>query len=159
MSVNNIIFIFVFETEKHNGIAELLEIFGSVISGFALPLKKEHKMFLSRVLILLHKPKSHELLELIWSDEFEKVMVLLFKRIRCLLDSYHFQATGGKIEWVGGNGKVEEDKSATTAVAERRQLTWDSLEKAAGSSWKPVVGNVSVLENTSTFAILLEKYL
>ncbi|GKE39285.1 serine/threonine protein phosphatase 2A 57 kDa regulatory subunit B' kappa isoform-like protein [Tanacetum coccineum] len=30
-------------------------------------------------------------------------------------------------------GKVEEDKSATTAVAERRQLTWDSLEKAAGT--------------------------
>nr|GEU47428.1 serine/threonine protein phosphatase 2A 57 kDa regulatory subunit B' kappa isoform-like isoform X1 [Tanacetum cinerariifolium] len=264
MSVSNIIFRFVFETEKHNGIAELLEIFGNVISGFALPLKKEHKMFLSRVLILLHKPKSlgnyhhqltycavqfiekesnlmsvvinrllkywpvtssqkqlmflselEELLELIWSDEFEKVMVLLFRRIRCLLDSYHFQVVeraiflwnnehiqhlimcnrqvimpivfpslqhNSKNHWnrtvlnltqnvlkmfhevdeqlvISCQRKVEEDKSATTAVAERRQLTWDSLEKAAGSSWKPVVGNVLVLKNTSTFAILLEKYL
>lgn len=46
--------------------------------------------------------------------------------------------------------KVEEDKSATTVVAERRKLTWDSLEKVANDNWKPVVGNNSVLENTST---------
>ncbi|GLT28969.1 hypothetical protein SLA2020_038670 [Shorea laevis] len=57
-AVTNIIYRFVFETEKHNGIAELLEIFGSIISGFALPLKEEHKMFLCRALIPLHKPKS-----------------------------------------------------------------------------------------------------
>lgn len=57
-SVSNIFYQFVFETEKHNGVAELLEVFGSVISGFALPLKEEHKMFLWRVLIPLHKPKS-----------------------------------------------------------------------------------------------------
>ncbi|XP_042498427.1 serine/threonine protein phosphatase 2A 57 kDa regulatory subunit B' kappa isoform-like [Macadamia integrifolia] len=57
-AVSNIFYRFVFETERHNGIAELLEIFGSVISGFALPLKEEHKMFLWRALIPLHKPKS-----------------------------------------------------------------------------------------------------
>ncbi|KAL8189646.1 hypothetical protein R6Q57_029212 [Mikania cordata] len=140
MAVSNIIYQFVYETEKHNGIAELLEIFGSVISGFALPLKKEHKMFLSRVLIPLHKPKSignyhhqltycvvqfiekepklasvvingllkywpvtssqkqlmflselEELLEIIRTDEFEKIMVLLFNRVRSCLDSYHSQ--------------------------------------------------------------------
>ncbi|KAG0486791.1 hypothetical protein HPP92_008886 [Vanilla planifolia] len=57
-AVGNIFFRFIFETERHNGIAELLEVFGSVISGFALPLKEEHKMFLWRVLIPLHKPKN-----------------------------------------------------------------------------------------------------
>ncbi|KAL3849004.1 hypothetical protein ACJIZ3_010886 [Penstemon smallii] len=57
-SINNIFFHFIFETEKHNGIAELLEILGSIINGFALPLKEEHKLFLMRALIPLHKPKS-----------------------------------------------------------------------------------------------------
>lgn len=57
-AVSNIIYRFVYETEKHNGIAELLEIFGSIVSGFALPLKEEHKIFLWRALIPLHKPKS-----------------------------------------------------------------------------------------------------
>ncbi|KAJ8643938.1 hypothetical protein MRB53_005686 [Persea americana] len=57
-AVSNIFYRFVFETDKHNGIAELLEILGSVISGFTLPLKEEHKMFLTRALIPLHKPKS-----------------------------------------------------------------------------------------------------
>ncbi|KAI8061834.1 phosphatase 2A regulatory B subunit-domain-containing protein [Gilbertella persicaria] len=57
-SINNIFFQFIYETERHNGIAELLEILGSIINGFALPLKEEHKLFLRRVLIPLHKVKS-----------------------------------------------------------------------------------------------------
>uniref|UniRef100_A0A3Q3BUM5 Serine/threonine protein phosphatase 2A regulatory subunit n=1 Tax=Haplochromis burtoni TaxID=8153 RepID=A0A3Q3BUM5_HAPBU len=54
----NLRFQFIYETEHHNGIAELLEILGSIINGFALPLKEEHKMFLIRVLLPLHKVKS-----------------------------------------------------------------------------------------------------
>ena len=41
----NIFYRFIYETERHNGIAELLEILGSIINGFALPLKDEHKQF------------------------------------------------------------------------------------------------------------------
>lgn len=51
-------FHFAYETERFNGIAELLEILGSIINGFALPLKEEHKLFLTRVLLPLHKVKS-----------------------------------------------------------------------------------------------------
>ncbi|TKY73228.1 Serine/threonine protein phosphatase 2A 57 kDa regulatory subunit B' iota isoform [Spatholobus suberectus] len=139
-SVSNIIYHFVFETECHNGIAELLEIFGSVICGFALPLKEEHKTFLCRALIPLHKPKSvgiyhqqltycvvqfidkdptlastvimgllkywpvtnsqkelmfiselEEVLEVTIMVEFQKIMVPLFRRIACCLNSYHYQ--------------------------------------------------------------------
>ncbi|TXT10918.1 hypothetical protein VHUM_01669 [Vanrija humicola] len=57
-SINHVFFQFVYETERHNGIAELLEILGSIINGFALPLKEEHKIFLTRVLLPLHKAKS-----------------------------------------------------------------------------------------------------
>ncbi|TIA92169.1 hypothetical protein E3P99_00763 [Wallemia hederae] len=57
-SINNVFFHFIYETERHNGIAELLEILGSIINGFALPLKEEHKTFLTRVLIPLHKVRS-----------------------------------------------------------------------------------------------------
>jgi len=56
-AINNIFYIFIYETEKHNGIAEMLEILGSIINGFALPLKEEHKIFLMRALVPLHKPK------------------------------------------------------------------------------------------------------
>ncbi|WWC87824.1 uncharacterized protein L201_002716 [Kwoniella dendrophila CBS 6074] len=57
-SISHVFFQFVYETERHNGIAELLEILGSIINGFALPLKEEHKTFLTRALIPLHKAKS-----------------------------------------------------------------------------------------------------
>ena len=53
--INNIFYRFVYETERHNGVAELLEILGSIINGFALPLKEEHKIFLLKVLMPLHK--------------------------------------------------------------------------------------------------------
>lgn len=56
--INNVFYRFIYETEHHNGIAELLEILGSIINGFALPLKEEHKQFLLKVLLPLHKVKS-----------------------------------------------------------------------------------------------------
>jgi serine/threonine-protein phosphatase 2A regulatory subunit B' len=56
-AINHVFYRFVYETERHNGVAELLEILGSIINGFALPLKEEHKQFLSRALLPLHKPK------------------------------------------------------------------------------------------------------
>ncbi|XP_035678771.1 serine/threonine-protein phosphatase 2A 56 kDa regulatory subunit epsilon isoform-like isoform X2 [Branchiostoma floridae] len=56
--INHIFLKFIYETEHFNGIGELLEILGSIINGFALPLKAEHKQFLLKVLIPLHKAKS-----------------------------------------------------------------------------------------------------
>jgi serine/threonine-protein phosphatase 2A regulatory subunit B' len=57
LAISNVFYQFVYETERHNGIGELLEILGSIINGFAIPLKKEHWQFLARALIPLHKPK------------------------------------------------------------------------------------------------------
>lgn len=56
-SINNIFLTFTYDTGHFNGTSELLEIMGSIINGFALPLKEEHKIFLIRVLIPLHKPR------------------------------------------------------------------------------------------------------
>ncbi|KAJ3606219.1 hypothetical protein NHX12_025739 [Muraenolepis orangiensis] len=49
---------FIYETDHFNGVAELLEILGSIINGFALPLKAEHKQFLMKVLIPMHTAKG-----------------------------------------------------------------------------------------------------
>ncbi|KAG0308238.1 hypothetical protein BGZ98_008579 [Dissophora globulifera] len=57
-SINNVFLQFVYEKQRHNGISELLEILGSIINGFATPLKSEHKTFLTKVLMPLHKVKS-----------------------------------------------------------------------------------------------------
>ncbi|XP_062892518.1 serine/threonine-protein phosphatase 2A 56 kDa regulatory subunit beta isoform [Mobula hypostoma] len=56
--INNIFLWFIYESEHFNGVAELLEILGSIINGFALPLKAEHKQFLLRVLIPLHTSRT-----------------------------------------------------------------------------------------------------
>lgn len=51
--INNIFYRFIYETERHSGIGELLEILGSIINGFALPMKEEHKLFLVRALCFI----------------------------------------------------------------------------------------------------------
>nr|XP_033794314.1 serine/threonine-protein phosphatase 2A 56 kDa regulatory subunit alpha isoform isoform X2 [Geotrypetes seraphini] len=56
--INNIFLRFIYETEHFNGVAELLEILGSIINGFALPLKAEHKQFLMKILIPMHTSKG-----------------------------------------------------------------------------------------------------
>eukprot|EP00924_Labyrinthula_sp_SR-Ha-C_P016556 augustus_masked-scaffold_6-processed-gene-7.7-mRNA-1 protein AED:0.01 eAED:0.01 QI:0/-1/0/1/-1/1/1/0/496 len=53
--IGNVFITFLNEDIQHMGIAELLEILGSIINGFALPLKKEHKKFLRNCLLPLHK--------------------------------------------------------------------------------------------------------
>lgn len=56
-SIQHTFFFFVEEQDTHRGIAELLEILGSIINGFARPLKEEHKVFLEKSLIPLHKSR------------------------------------------------------------------------------------------------------
>ncbi|KAK7270167.1 hypothetical protein RIF29_23114 [Crotalaria pallida] len=60
-SMTDVILNYVFEKEKQPGMAELLEIWGTIINGFTVPLKEEHKLFLMRVLIPLHKAKGMQL--------------------------------------------------------------------------------------------------
>lgn len=57
-AISNVFYRYVYETGRHNGIAELLEILGSIINGFAIPLKKEHLEFLEKALIPLQKPRG-----------------------------------------------------------------------------------------------------
>ncbi|XVE85240.1 hypothetical protein DITRI_Ditri17bG0075800 [Diplodiscus trichospermus] len=70
-----------FMTEKHNGIAELLAIFGSIINGFALPLK-EHKFVekdckLADTVIrglLKYLPITNSSKEVMFLNELEEVL-------------------------------------------------------------------------------------
>lgn len=138
--INNIFFSFIYESEYHNGVSDLLEILGSIINGFVMPLKEEHKLFLLKVLMPLHKPrilssyhaqlaycivqfiekdpsltesvvtsllrywpKVHstkevmflneveEILDIIEPNEFQKIMVPLFKQITRCIRSNQFQ--------------------------------------------------------------------
>lgn len=43
-----------------HGIAEFLDIFSSIINGFSIPVKEEHKAFLRNVLLPLHKCDKYE---------------------------------------------------------------------------------------------------
>jgi serine/threonine-protein phosphatase 2A regulatory subunit B' len=113
-AINNIFYRFIFETEKHNGVAELLEILGSIINGFALPLKEEHKLFLLRVLVPLHKPKSvaayHQQLSYCITQFVEKDCKLADTVIRGLLKYWPITNSTKEVMFLG---ELEEVLEAT----------------------------------------------
>ncbi|KAJ1375926.1 Protein phosphatase 2A, regulatory B subunit, B56 [Sesbania bispinosa] len=113
-AINNIFYRFIFETEKHNGIAELLEILGSIINGFALPLKEEHKLFLVRVLIPLHKPKCipmyHQQLSYCITQFVEKDCKLADTVIQGLLKYWPITNSSKEVMFLG---ELEEVLEAT----------------------------------------------
>ena len=105
--INNIFYQFVYETERHHGVAELLGILGSIINGFALPLKEEHKDFLLKVLMPLHKVKSlsvyhpqlaYCVVQFLEKDPSltEQVIVNLLRYIIKLLGFFLFGGTPGE---------------------------------------------------------------
>lgn len=104
-AINNIFYQFIYETEKHSGIAELLEILGSIINGFALPLKEEHKLFLVRALIPLHKPKTismyHQQLSYCITQFVEKDCKLADTVIRGLLKYWPVTNSAKEVMFLG----------------------------------------------------------
>ncbi|XP_009147392.1 serine/threonine protein phosphatase 2A 59 kDa regulatory subunit B' gamma isoform [Brassica rapa] len=120
-AINNIFYRFMFETEKHNGIAELLEILGSIINGFALPLKEEHKLFLVRALIPLHRPKCaaayHQQLCYCIVQFVEKDFKLADTVIRGLLKYWPVTNSSKEVMFLG---ELEEVLEATQAAEFQR---------------------------------------
>ncbi|CAL5203441.1 unnamed protein product [Lathyrus oleraceus] len=116
-AINNIFYQFIFETEKHNGIAEMLEFLGSIINGFALPLKEEHKLFLIRALIPLHKPKCvsmyHQQLSYCVTQFVEKDVKLADTVIRGLLKYWPVTNSAKEVMFLG---ELEEVLEATQAA-------------------------------------------
>ena len=59
-TINYVFYEFLYEKKEHNGIAELLEILASIINGFTVPIRPEHKQSLERSRIPLHKTRHYE---------------------------------------------------------------------------------------------------
>lgn len=73
----------------------------SIINGFALPLKSEHKTFLTKVLIPLHKAKTLGLYHAQVSV-FISLLIIGTRWKHILNISEHFQYLEAKIDWVWG---------------------------------------------------------
>lgn len=89
-AMNDVFLNYTFESdEKHSGIGDLLEIWGTIINGFSVPLKEEHRVFLMRVLMPLHRPKGmqayHKQLAYCVSQFVEKEPVLGVAVVRGIL--------------------------------------------------------------------------
>ncbi|KAF6160256.1 hypothetical protein GIB67_019025 [Kingdonia uniflora] len=116
-AINNIFFRFIFKTKRHNGVAELLKILGSIINGFVLSLKEEHKLFLVRALIPLHKPKCvlmyHQQLSNCITQFVEKDIKLVDTVIIGLLKYWPITNSLKEVMFLG---ELEEFLEATQAI-------------------------------------------
>merc|ERR1719421_1977325 len=100
-AIQHTFFKVIYECEMHNGVGELLEILGSIINGFALPLKEEHKDFLIKALIPLHKVKTlasfHQQLSYCMSQYVEKDPRLAYDIITSMLKFWPVSITSKQV--------------------------------------------------------------
>ncbi|KAF4798649.1 Serine/threonine-protein phosphatase 2A 56 kDa regulatory subunit alpha isoform [Turdus rufiventris] len=148
--INNIFLRFIYETEHFNGVAELLEILGSIINGFALPLKAEHKQFLMKVLIPMHTAKGlalfhaqvmflgeiEEILDVIEPTQFKKIEEPLFKQISKSVSSSHFQVAERALYFWNNEyilSLIEEN------IDKILPIMFGSLYKISKEHWNPTI--------------------
>ncbi|AFZ80535.1 protein phosphatase 2A, regulatory subunit, putative [Theileria equi strain WA] len=100
-AIDNVFTHFVYDAEVHYGITELLEILGSIINGFAIPLKEEHKIYLRKALAPLHKPKSiriyHAALTYCMIQYINKDRTLSATILKCVLNYWPTSSTQKEI--------------------------------------------------------------
>jgi len=103
-SISQVFFRYIYETGQHNGIGELLEILGSIINGFAIPLKKEHLQFLEKALIPLHKPRGvaayHAQLSYCISQYVEKDPVTIVVIVKGLIRYWPWQSASKQVSYL-----------------------------------------------------------
>ncbi|ONK71183.1 uncharacterized protein A4U43_C04F5740 [Asparagus officinalis] len=159
-AINNIFYRFIFETEKHNGIAELLEILGSIINGFALPLKEEHKLFLVRALIPLHKPKCipmyHQQLSYCITQFVEKDCKLADTVIRGLLKYWPITNSSKEVMFLG---ELEEVLEATQPAEFQRCMVplFRQIARCLNSSHFQVAERAMFLWNNDQIENLIKQ--
>ncbi|XP_060773874.1 serine/threonine-protein phosphatase 2A 56 kDa regulatory subunit alpha isoform [Neoarius graeffei] len=134
--INNIFLRFIYETEHFNGVAELLEILGSIINGFALPLKAEHKQFLMKVLVPMHTAKTlalfHAQLAYCVVQFLEKDATLTEPVIRGLLKFWPKTCSQKEVMFLG---EIEEilDVIEPTQFKKVQELLFKQISKCVAS--------------------------
>ncbi|KAE8690099.1 Serine/threonine protein phosphatase 2A 57 kDa regulatory subunit B' theta isoform [Hibiscus syriacus] len=118
-----------FMGKKHNGIAELLEILGSIINGFALPLKEEHKHFLL------------EGGDVTQAAEFQRRMVPLFRRIGRCLNSSHLQVAERAL-FLWNNDHIRNLITQNRTVI--LPIIFPALERNTCDHWNPAVQSLTI---------------
>jgi serine/threonine-protein phosphatase 2A regulatory subunit B' len=157
-TINNIFYRFIYETEKHSGIAELLEILGSIVNGFALPLKEEHKLFLVRALLPLHKPKCvsmyHQQLSYCIIQFVEKDFKLADTVIRGLLKFWPLTNSQKEVLFLG---ELEEVMEATQGAEFQRCMVplFRQLSRCINSSHFQVAERALFLWNNDHIVSLV----
>jgi len=100
----------VYASSIHNGIAEMLEIFGSIVSGFAVPLKEEHKTTLIKCVLPLHSVVGseffHEQLSFVVQQYVSKDPDLILPAISALLRYWPSRSAAKQILFLGELGEL-----------------------------------------------------
>eukprot|EP00917_Polyrhabdina_sp_WS-2016_P016471 GHVP01035597.1.p1 GENE.GHVP01035597.1~~GHVP01035597.1.p1 ORF type:complete len:587 (+),score=95.14 GHVP01035597.1:35-1762(+) len=100
-SIQQVFFTLIHECKLHHGVSELLEILGSIVNGFAKPLKEEHRIFLEKALLPLHKcrslPTYYQQLAYCMTQYVEKEHALLEPILAAILKYWPISSTSKEV--------------------------------------------------------------
>ncbi len=118
----------------------LLHWFRSIINGFALPLKEEHKIFLLKVLLPLHKVKSLSV--------YHPQVRLLHTRHSTFVYVAHFIPKGAKKKWFKTTKQHDAwNKNSKGKKAEAHKIKTENMRSCMNWCSTEIIYRSSVLKS------------
>lgn len=159
--MNNIFLTFIYELEQFAGIPELLEILGSIINGFALPLKTEHRLFLLKVLVPLHKTKGlalfHAQLAYCIVQFLEKDLSLTQQVVLGILKYWPRTCSAKEVMFLGELEEILDVMEPTQFALVKTQL-FDQIAKCVASPHFQVAERALYFWNNEYIITLIEEH-
>ncbi|GBG29261.1 Serine/threonine-protein phosphatase 2A 56 kDa regulatory subunit alpha isoform [Hondaea fermentalgiana] len=151
---------YVHVSRVHEGVAEMLEVFGSIASGFAMPVKEEHREMLLRSLLPLHSmPGSeafHEQLSFVLMQYVTKDPDLVVPVVRALLKYWPHRNAAKQILFLGEIGELVAFVDPAHFVHLRGPLMTQLGACIGGRHFQVAEYSMGLLNNNSLYALIFD---
>lgn len=147
---------YVHVSHVHEGVGEMLEVFGSIASGFAVPVKEEHKSMLLRTLLPLYSMQGsenyHEQLSFVHSQYVAKDQNLVVSVVEALLKYWPHRNAAKQILFLGEIGELVGLMEFHHFVQVRRSLLAQLNACISGRHFQVAEYAMGLLNNNALYA-------
>ncbi|CAK9036994.1 Serine/threonine-protein phosphatase 2A 56 kDa regulatory subunit delta isoform (PP2A B subunit isoform B'-delta) (PP2A B subunit isoform B'-gamma) (PP2A B subunit isoform B56-delta) (PP2A B subunit isoform PR61-delta) (PP2A B subunit isoform R5-delta), partial [Durusdinium trenchii] len=151
---------YAFISRQHPGIAEMLEVFGSIASGFATPIKEEHKTMLVKCLLPLHSIKGSEVyqeqLSFVLMQYIAKDANLVVPVVQALLKFWPKRSAAKQILFLGEIGEIVNYMEPAHFAQVQGIMVRQLCDCISGHHFQVAEYAMGLLNNNSLYAMIFE---
>uniref|UniRef100_A0A7S2RN35 Uncharacterized protein n=1 Tax=Mucochytrium quahogii TaxID=96639 RepID=A0A7S2RN35_9STRA len=149
-----------FVSRCHNGIAEMLEVFGSIASGFAIPIKPEHQTMLLKCLLPLNSVRGsefyHEQLSFVLLQYINKEPELIVPIVSSMLKYWPRRNAAKQVIFLGEIGDMMSFIEPSMFKQVQQKLVAQLCECISGRHFQVAEYAMGLLNNNYLYSMIFE---